>query len=47
MATDNSQCTVLVVDDVPVNVLLVKGGESNADKTQVGRISAAGDGHLR
>mgnify|MGYP000004248833 FL=1 len=25
MATDNSQCTVLVVDDVPVNVLLVKG----------------------
>ncbi len=29
------------------NVLLVKGGESNADKTQVGRISAAGDGHLR
>ena len=28
-------------------MLVVKGGESNADKTQVGRISAAGDGHLR
>lgn len=25
MATDNSQYTVLVVDDVPVNILLVKG----------------------
>lgn len=25
MATDNSQHTVLVVDDVPVNILLVKG----------------------
>ena len=35
-------------NDLPLqNVLLVKGGESNADKTQVGRISAAGDGHLR
>ena len=29
------------------NVLVVKGGESNADNTQVRRISAAGDGHLR
>lgn len=25
MATDNSQYTVLVVDDVTVNILLVKG----------------------
>lgn len=25
MATDNSQYTVLVVDDIPVNILLVKG----------------------
>lgn len=25
MSTDNSQYTVLVVDDVPVNILLVKG----------------------
>lgn len=35
-------------NDLPLqSVLLVKGGESNADNTQVGRISAAGDGHLR
>ena len=35
-------------NDLPLqNVLVVKGGESNADNTQVRRISAAGDGHLR
>lgn len=27
MAIDNSQYTVLVVDDVPVNILLVKGNQ--------------------